>query len=97
MKFATVHIPLMLYVTHLNVDLIGVCHVDQPVILIIDNHHEITELCESHERLHFLWKKEVLDSCICSTVYFYSHLQLLQNASSGVFCIQFIDYVYVDI
>ena len=68
MKFATVHISLMLYVTHLNVDLIGVCHVDQHAIFIIDNHHEIMELCTSYERLHFLWKKEVLDPCICSSL-----------------------------
>ena len=70
MEFAAVHISLMLDVTHLNVDLIGVCHIDQHVMLIIDNHHEMIELCASHERLHFLWKKEVLDFCICSTVFY---------------------------
>ena len=48
MKFATVHISLMLDVTHLNVDLIAVCHVNQLHTCTVD-HHEIMELCTSHE------------------------------------------------
>ena len=72
MKFATVHISLMLDVTHLNVDLIGVCHVDQHVMLIIDNHHEMIELCASHERLAFLVEERSLRFLYMQYCFFYS-------------------------